>query len=137
MKGFSVSAATTRPLRAALAFVFLIMSSLQVGFFASASMVVGLHAMEKSVAASDSPVPHATSAGHEHHAADAPDHGDRDKSGALGDKSCEVHCAPVHGVPAGCPPLPEPAVGCHPEPTFAALRPGGFPEFIRPPRALI
>jgi hypothetical protein len=92
------------PLRAVLAVVFLVMSALQPGLFATAN-ATGFH----SDAGMNLPAEHHSheTGGHDHGAAvgdtdmSEHDHGSKDSS----EKSCEVHCAPAYAVPVDCPDL--------------------------------
>jgi hypothetical protein len=121
------------PLRAVLALAFIVLSSLQPGLFASAN-ATGFHAdngIALSVQIRDH---HATHTGHGDHAKSVADeqvdhHGSKAK-----DASCEVHCVPIHGVPASCADVFPPSVGCVPEETQLVLQPGEPAELKRPPR---
>jgi hypothetical protein len=119
------------PLRALLAVVFLVMSALQPGLFATANAKGSQARMDIQV---ETP---------EH---DMADHGatadDTDRSehhhGAKqsADKSCEVHCAPAHAVPVDCPDLEHVVSRCFAPVVAATLPLGEYAAQIRPPRHL-
>ncbi|MER9330953.1 hypothetical protein [Mesorhizobium sp. M0488] len=122
------------PLRTLLAVVFLVMSALQPGLFATAN-ATGFHASADLQA--ETPAH-----GMGHHGATANDtdrsehqHGDKqsaDKQSA--DKSCEVHCAPANAVPVDCPELEHVVSRCF-APVIAVTLPlGEYKALIRPPR---
>lgn len=124
------------PLRAVLAVVFLVMSALQPGLFATAN-ATGFH----SDAGMNLPAEgHSHEmGGHDHGAAaddvdmSEHDHGTKHSS----DKSCEVHCAPVHAVPVDCPHLPRVVSRCFAAVVTQASAGGEYTAHIRPPRHLI
>lgn len=120
-----------------LAVVFLVMSALQPGLFATAN-ATGFHAGADLQAGVD------IQAGAPAH--DMGDHGatadDTDRSehhhGAKqsADKSCEVHCAPANAVPVDCPDLELVVSRCF-APVVAVILPlGEYAALIRPPRHL-
>jgi hypothetical protein len=132
-----IKLAITVPLRAALAFAFIVLSSFQPGLFAIAN-ATGFHDHDAAVSAA---VPghdhHAVEGGHDGHAGMVA--GDKaDHHGSIGpnDTSCEVHCAPINGVPAEYQPVLQGSVGCRPDVAVAVLQPGEHTKFIRPPRPL-
>jgi hypothetical protein len=118
-----------------LAVVFLVMSALQPGLFATANATDFHSDAGMNLPAED----HSHEiGGHDHGVASDDvdmsehDHGTKNSS----DKSCEVHCAPVHAVPVDCPDLPRVVSRC-----FAAVvtqaSPGGeYTAHMRPPRHL-
>ncbi|RWC00244.1 MAG: hypothetical protein EOQ57_16655 [Mesorhizobium sp.] len=121
-------------LRAVIAVVFLVLSSLQPSLFASAN-ASGFHGdygatllVEKS---------HHDNAGH------AGDHGsavesDADEKHSDGEKSagddCEVHCAPAHAVPVECPGIVGGASRCFAVSVVTVLPLGAYSTLIRPPK---
>jgi hypothetical protein len=130
-------------LRAVLAVVFLLMSTLQPGLFATAS-AKGLHGHKGIVIASQEEV---VSSGHGHdhghEAAIAPalsdqadgktkHHGGKNTA----DKSCEVHCAPSHAVPVYCPDIRREMARCFATVTASTLPLGAYAGLRRPPRNL-
>jgi hypothetical protein len=120
------------PLRAVLVLAFIVLSSLQPGLFANAN-ATGFHA-DNGMTLSTQVHDHAADAGHGDHAkAAADDQNDHHGSNAK-DASCEVHCAPIHGFPAGYSAVFSPSVGCTPEAMLAVLQPGEPAELKRPPR---
>jgi hypothetical protein len=124
-------------LRAMLAVVFLVMSALQPGLFATAN-ATGFHAGADFQAGVDSQA--------ETPAHDMGDHGamadDTDRSehhhGAKqsADKSCEVHCAPANAVPVDCPDLELVVSRCFAPVVAVTLPLGEYAALIRPPRHL-
>ncbi|WP_192360588.1 hypothetical protein [Mesorhizobium mediterraneum] len=119
------------PLRAMLAVVFLVMSALQPGLFATAN-ATGFHAgvdLQAEIPAHDMG----------HHGATADDadtsehhHGDKQSS----DKSCEVHCAPANAVPVDCPDLEHVVSRCFASVVAVTLPLGEYTALIRPPKHL-
>ena len=128
-----ISIARIASLRAMLAVVFLVMSSLQPGLFAGAN-ATGFHSdsgvtlqVEKS---------HHDSGGHgDHNIADDKDvdekHPDGEKSA---NDDCEVHCAPAHAVPVDCPDISRTASRCFAVTVAAVLPLGAYSTLIRPPK---
>ncbi|RWK56870.1 hypothetical protein [Mesorhizobium sp.] len=117
------------PLRAMLAVVFLVMSTLQPGLFATAN-ATGFHAGVHVKA--ETP---AHDMGHHGATADDTDtsehrHGDKQSS----DKTCEVHCAPAHAVPVECPDLEHVVSRCFASVVAATLPLGEYAALIRPPK---
>jgi hypothetical protein len=121
-------------LRAMIAVVFLLMSALQPGLFATANATgfhsdagINLAAEEhsheisgpKSAAADDMDM-----SGH--------DHGTKNSS----EKSCDVHCAPAHAVPVDCPDLERAVSRCFATVATEASAGGDYTAHIRPPRHL-
>lgn len=137
---FRTRLAGLAPLRAALALVFFILTSLQPGMFAVAN-AKGLHggtelAGEMKAAG---PKAHGKHAQHHHSGVEeAEDEGSAHHHGErFAGKACEVHCAPATAVPVECPDLQGPVGRCF-EPVLASvLIDGEYAEFIRPPRRLI
>ena len=123
------------PLRAVLAVVFLVMSALQPGLFATAN-ATGFH----SDAGMNIPVEnHSHEMGGHVHGAPADDvdmsehdHGTTNSS----EKSCEVHCAPAHAVPVDCPDLERVVSRCFVAVVTEASAGGEYTAHIRPPRHL-
>jgi hypothetical protein len=131
-----IKVANIMPLRAAFALAFVVLSSLQPGLFANAN-ATGFHADNGITLSAGSPDhQHAAHRGHHDHAdAVAADKSGHHSSGSESDTSCEVHCAPIHCVPADWSPVFPPSVGCAPETTLAVLQPREPVELKRPPRA--
>jgi hypothetical protein len=123
------------PLRAVLAVVFLVMSALQPGLFATAN-ATGFHSdAGMNLPAED----HSHEmGGHDHGVAaddvdmSEHDHGTKNSS----DKSCEAHCAPVHAVPVECPNLERVVSRCFAPVVAEASAGGEYTAHIRPPRHL-
>ncbi|RWH71721.1 MAG: hypothetical protein EOQ86_05405 [Mesorhizobium sp.] len=130
-----ISIVGNMPLRAILAVVFLVMSALQPGLFATAN-ATGFH----SDAGMNLPAEEHSHDidGHDHGVASDDidvsehDHGTKNSS----DKSCEVHCAPVHAVPVDCPDLPRVVSRCFAAVVTQASAGGEYTAHIRPPRHL-
>lgn len=125
--------------RAMLAVVFLVLSSLQPGLFASAN-ATGFHSDAGVTLQVEEPA-HDTG-GHvgDHKDAAAAAKTDVDKKHHGGEKSadesCEVHCAQVYAVPVECPELERIVTRCFP-PVVAEVLPGGeYTSHIKPPRHL-
>jgi hypothetical protein len=123
------------PLRAVLAVVFLVMSALQPGLFATAN-ATGFHSDAGMNLPADD---HSHEmGGHDHGGAvddtdvSEHDHGSKDSS----EKSCEVHCAPAFAVPVDCPDLERVVSRCFAPVTAAVLPLGEYTAHIRPPRHL-
>ncbi|MER9255116.1 hypothetical protein NKJ73_21450 [Mesorhizobium sp. M0074] len=117
------------PLRALLAVVFLVMSALQPGLFATAN-ATGFHASADLQA--ETPAHDMSHHGATVNEADTSEHQHGDKQSA--DKSCEVHCAPAHAVPVDCPELEHVISRCF-APVIAVTLPlGEYKALIRPPR---
>lgn len=123
------------PLRAVLAVVFLVMSTLQPGLFATAN-AMGFHSdTGMNLSAQDDS--HEMD-GHDHGVAaddvdmSEHDHGSKNSS----EKSCEVHCAPAHAVPVDCPELPRVVSRCFAAVVTEASAGGEYTAHIRPPRHL-
>jgi hypothetical protein len=141
-----ISIAGMVPLRAVVALVFLLLSSLQPGLFATAN-ATGFHAdngmkqLSASVASDgDQAGRHDHAGRHTHYVADKGEHGAPAKhhhgEGKSSDTSCKVHCAGTQAVPVGCPSLMQPSSGCVALAVFAAFRPAEPAEFVKPPRPL-
>ena len=128
-------------LRAVLAVVFLLMSTLQPGLFATAS-AKGFHGDKATIILSDE---EAVSSGHGH------DHGDeaaiapalsdqadgktKHHSGKnTADKGCEIHCAPSHTVPVYYPDIQCEVARCFATDTASILPLGEYAGLRRPPR---
>jgi hypothetical protein len=122
------------PLRAALALVFIVLSSVQPGLFATAN-ATGLHA-DNGMMLSSQDRDHQTGDGqHDHHdQAVADTEADDDDPGTSTNASCEVHCAPIHGFPADFSPVFPAFAACPPEMALVAFQPGDLAELKRPPR---
>ena len=134
-----ISIAGIAPLRAVLAVVFLVMSSLQPGLFATAN-ATGFHS-DSGVTLQVEKSPHDTGGhvGHHEDAAGAAetDADDKHPGGEKSaDDSCEVHCAPAHAVPVDCPDLDRAVSRCFVADVTEALAGGEYTALIRPPRHL-
>jgi hypothetical protein len=122
------------PLRAMIAVVFLLMSALQPGLFATAN-ATGFHSDARMNLAAEE---HSHEmGGHQSAAADGVDmsehnHGTRNSS----EKSCDVHCAPAHAVPVDCPDLERAVSRCFAAVVTEASAGGDYTAHIRPPRHL-
>ncbi|MCF6119947.1 hypothetical protein L2449_24230 [Mesorhizobium muleiense] len=118
-----------------LAVVFLVMSALQPGLFATAN-ATGFHAgtdLQAGMHLQDETSAHDMG----HHGATADDadtsdhhHGDKQSS----DKSCEVHCAPANAVPVECPDLEHVVSRCFAPGVDVTLPLGEYAALIRPPK---
>jgi hypothetical protein len=137
------SIAGTAPLRAVLAVVFLLMSTLQPGLFATAS-AKGVHG-DKATAILFHEEAASNGHGHDHgHEAaispalsDQPDKKTNHHGGNnTADKSCEVHCAPSHAVPVYYPNIECQVARCFATVTASILPLGEYAELRRPPRSL-
>lgn len=126
--------ARTAPLRAALLLVFVILSAVHPGLFASAS-ATGLHSDMRMAMASDTGDHHSADAGHLTHLKSMDDKASSHHSSSADNTSCEVHCTPLQGVAADCLPVFPPFVGCVPQVTQVVLQPMEPTELKRPPRA--
>ncbi|MGX9177948.1 hypothetical protein [Mesorhizobium sp. BHbdii] len=120
-----------------LAVVFLVMSALQPGLFATAN-ATGFHAGADLQAGVDL---QAETSAHDmgHHGATADDadtsehhHGAKQSS----DKNCEVHCAPANAVPVDCPDLEHVVSRCFAPVVDVTLPLGEYTALIRPPKHL-
>lgn len=124
-------------LRAALALVLFVMTSLQ----------PGMVAMAKSAMHPDAVVEVFIAADVHSHQGDSHEHGLKsaaqdDESGTqshhgdpqTADVCCDTHCAPSHAVPVEFPPFPQPSSGVLALTVSSALMPGETSEMIRPPR---
>lgn len=117
------------PLRAILAVVFLVMSALQPGLFATANATgfhAGVHVQPEAPAhdMSDHGATADDADTSEHH------HGDKQSS----DKTCEVHCAPANAVPVDCPDLEHVVSRCFASVVAVTLPLGEYAALIRPPK---
>lgn len=124
-------------LRAAIALVMLVMTSLQPGMVAMAKSamhpgtVVGVAAAGPDQShESDSHEHGSSSASQDDETADAGHHGDPETA----DVCCDIHCAPSHAGPVDFPPFPQPSSGVLAMTVSSALMPGETSELIRPPR---
>lgn len=122
------------PLRAVLAVVFLVMSALQPGLFATAN-ATGFHSDAGMNLAAEE---HSHDmGGHDHGAAaDDVDMSEHYGTKNSNEKSCEVHCAPAHAVPVDCPDLPRVVSRCFAAVVAEASAGGEYTAHIRPPRHL-
>ncbi|TIO07823.1 MAG: hypothetical protein E5X89_03360 [Mesorhizobium sp.] len=120
-----------------LAVVFLVMSALQPGLFATAN-ATGFHAGADLQAGMDI---QAEAPAHDmgDHDATADDmdrsehhHGAKQST----DKSCEVHCAPANAVPVDCPDMEHVVSRCFAPVVAVTLPLGEYAALIRPPRHL-
>ncbi|RWQ07694.1 hypothetical protein [Mesorhizobium sp.] len=119
------------PLRAMLAVLFLVMSALQPGLFATAN-ATGFHAgvhLQAETAAHDMGDHGATADD-----ADTSEHHHGAKQSA--DKSCEAHCAPANAVPVDCPDLEHVVSRCFAPVVAVTLPLGEYTALIRPPKHL-
>ncbi|MEP9389960.1 hypothetical protein [Mesorhizobium sp. KR9-304] len=117
-----------------LAIVFLVMSALQPGLFATAS-ASGFH----SDAGMDLPAEDHSHemGGHDHGAAaDDVDMSGHDHGTNSSEKSCEVHCAPANAVPVDCPDLERVVSRCFAAVVAEVSAGGEYTAHIRPPRPL-
>jgi hypothetical protein len=118
-----------------LAVVFLVMSALQPGLFATAN-ATGFHGDAGMNLRAEAPAH--DMGGHDHGAmaddADMPNHHHGSKKSA--GKSCEVHCAPAHAVPVDCPEIEHVVSRCFATVLAVALPLGEYAALIRPPRHL-
>lgn len=123
------------PLPAVVAVVFLVLSALQPGLFATAN-ATGFHS-DAGMNLADEDHSHEMG-GHDHGAAaddsdmSEHDHGTKNSS----EKSCEVHCAPAHAVPVDCPDIERVVSRCFAAAVSEASAGGEYPAHIRPPRHL-
>ena len=134
-----ISIAGIAQLRAVLAVVFLVMSSLQPGLFASAN-ATGFHS-DSGVTLQVEKSPHDTGGHVGHHedaaAAAETDVDDKHPGGEKSsDESCEVHCAPLHAVPVDCPHLDRTVSRCFAAVVTEASAGGEYTALIRPPKHL-
>ncbi|MER8825504.1 hypothetical protein NKH73_08010 [Mesorhizobium sp. M0938] len=119
-----------------LAVVFLVMSALQPGLFATAN-ATGFHAGADLQAGIDL---QAETSAHDmgHHDATATDDTDTSEhhhgTKQSADKSCEVHCAPANAVPVDCPDLEHVVSRCFAPVVDVALPLGEYTALIRPPK---
>lgn len=135
MKCFGqISIVRIASLRAMLAVVFLVMSSLQPGLFASAN-ATGFH--------SDSGATPQIEKSHHDTGSHVGDHNgaaekDVDEKHPDGEKSanddCKVHCAPAHAVPVDCPGISRTASRCYAVIVATVLPLGAYSTLIRPPK---
>lgn len=132
-------------LRAALAFVFLLMSALQPGLFASAS-ASGFHSDSGMTLKVTEPATQVEAHPHAYDDASAADVAKTDAEATmhhhdgktLSDQSCEVHCAPANAIPVSCPELERTVARVLlPEIGDAAIPMGEYNTPVRPPRTLI
>ncbi|EHK55629.1 hypothetical protein [Allomesorhizobium alhagi] len=118
-----------------LAVVFLAMSALQPGLFATAN-ATGFHGDAGVNVGAEQPTH--DMGDHDHGAmaddTDTPNHHHGNKKSA--EKSCEVHCAPAHAVPVECPEIEHAVSRCFASAVSLALPLGEYAELIRPPRHL-
>lgn len=132
-----ISIAGIAPLRAVLAFVFLVMYSLQPGFFATAN-ATGFHS-GSAVMSLDDKSPHDTG-GHVGDHKDATAAGGQDVNGQdpgdkdSADKSCEVHCVPLNAVPVGCQDIDRAVSRCFASVVAVVLPLKAYTTLIRPPQ---
>ncbi len=122
------------PLRAALALVFLILTIVQPGLFASANaanLQVGA-VIAQGFEAGDHK---AEGRKNGHHAAAESKDGNSHHGGKMAsDKGCEVHCAPANAVPVGCQGIASAVAQCFVPAIAAILLDGEYADLIRPPR---
>jgi hypothetical protein len=124
------------PLNAVFALVFVLLSCVQPGLFASAN-ATGFHADNGIALSSELRDHHAVDAKHGSHseALQGDEATDHHGSSTKNDASCEVHCAPIHCVPVDHSGVFPPSIGCPPEINLVVLQPGEPAELNRPPRA--
>lgn len=126
------------PLQAAIALVFLLMTSFQPGLFAMAS-TTGIERIH--VAAADDHAAHDHAHAPAQHAGDDANgvHGHAVKhhhgSGKIADKSCEVSCAPAAAVLVDCPAINVATSHCYAAEVVSTGAPGEAVGLIRPPRS--
>jgi hypothetical protein len=146
MNRFGTFRTVLQPLRAVLAVVFLLMSALQPGLFASA----GAAGLNPDAALSFENARHAESVVLVSHHAGADHYSDPDLTEIASDvaesttdhhgnaksteKSCEVHCAPAHAVPVVCQDIERSAVRCFAPIAADRILSGEYASLIRPPR---
>jgi hypothetical protein len=125
------------PLRAVLALVFVIVSSVQPALFASAN-VAGVRADNgiqlSSELRDDRAVDETKHGAHSDAVADN-EAADHHGSSTNNNTGCEVHCAPIHCVPVDHSGVFPPSIGCAPEINLVVLQPAEPAELKRPPRA--
>jgi hypothetical protein len=121
------------PLRAALVLVFIVLSSVQPGLFATAN-ATGFHADSGMMLSLDGHDHQSKDGQHDHHGKVVAD-ADDDSPGTNSSASCQVHCAPIQGFPADYSPVFPPFAGCAPEMALVVFQPGEPAELNRPPRA--
>lgn len=132
-----ISIAGIAPLRAMLAFAFLVMYSLQPGFFATAN-ATGFHS-GSVVMSLDDKSPHDTG-GHVGDHKDAAAAGDQNVNGQdpgdkeSADKNCEVHCVPFNAVPVGYQGIDRGVNRCFASVIAVVLPLKAYATLIRPPQ---
>lgn len=128
------------PLRAVLAVVFLLLSALQPGLFATAA---GFHADSAGTLAVEDAVQEAADSHVHEHVSEATtaesasaDTGPQvhNGGGTPADKSCEVHCAPAHAVLVACPGIERVPARCFAPAATEAVLSEVYSTLIRPPR---
>jgi hypothetical protein len=143
MDGYMVSRqrikSFARPLRAAIAVIFLIFTSAQAAMVSAASAESAVRAdqIQKLLA---EPMVHGS---HEHAHAGSPMR-DGHKTGSQAshhapdstDKGCEVHCAPAYTMPVVCPSIAPAFARCFAPVLSASMPRGEYTVHIRPPRQL-
>jgi hypothetical protein len=125
------------PLNAVFALVYVLLSSVQPGLFASAN-ATGFHADNGIALSSEVRDDRAAEdTKHDVHSDAVADSeaADHHGSSANDNTSCEVHCAPIHCVAVDHSGVFPPSIGCPPEINLVVLQPGDPAELKRPPRA--
>lgn len=127
------------PLKTVWSILFLLMTAVQPGFFATAN-ATGLHSDAGMILGVDKLAEDV--GGHEqgHHgeadASQSPSKAHVDGAKKSSDKSCEVHCAPAQAVPVEWPAFGHALVRRFAVHRFAVLQHGEYAELNRPPRSL-
>ena len=129
------------PLRAALAVLFLILSSVQPALFAA-----GVNGFQGGKASASTMEPHDGGEAHRHDAhhetaqidlADVEENCQNHHGVNGNDKSCEVHCAPGQAVPVECPIIEPVFASCFVSRVTDGLPRGEYTVHIRPPKHLV
>ncbi|MVA97991.1 hypothetical protein GN330_12125 [Nitratireductor sp. CAU 1489] len=139
--GHAIKLMYAAPLRLALAFLFLLLTSVQPGLFSMASakgLTATMPAEVTQVHTSHAVADHAHEGGH--HAGVDSGHAQskvqHHKGGKFAGGGCEVHCAPVTAVPVDCPFPQWPASSGHGAICIVALVDGETSVLAKPPRYL-
>lgn len=137
--GHAITVMYAAPLRLALAFLFLLLTSVQPGLFSMAS-AKNLTSAKPAEVTQAHTSHEAADHGHRHHAGADGGHAQskvqHHKGGKFSDSGCEVHCAPVTALPVDCPFLRQPASGGHGVTRIVALVDGETSVLAKPPRHL-
>lgn len=122
-------------LRAAIAFVFFVLASLQPALYTTAA--AGAFPVVQVVVSTSFDDGHHTTveAAYADHQTSANDEAPAHHHGAKdGDKRCEAHCAPASALPVNCPALAPPGLCRHQPHEIVAHYDGFTAEFVKPPR---